>query len=163
LRLPAGLEIGYHDMSPQKRKLMPRFKDRKAELRALLSQRAWDGIAERLACIPGREAVSPLLSFLPREGLLKWRAVLALGVVVPALAATDRDAARIVMRRLLWHLNEDSGNMGWGIAESMGEILAASPSLTEEYGHILLSYALITGRADNHIEHGTLRRGAIGA
>jgi hypothetical protein len=41
----------------------------------------------------------------------------------------------------------------------MGEILAASPPLADDYGHILLSYALTTGRADNHIEHGPLRRG----
>lgn len=138
---------------------MARFRQKKQELRTLLLQADWSSIPPQLAAIPCMEAVSPLLSFLLGGGLLKWRAALALGLVVSRLAEKDMEAARTVMRRLLWHLNEDSGNIGWGIAESMGEILAQTPRLAAEYGRILLSYARQTGKADNYIEHGPLRRG----
>ena len=138
---------------------MARFRQKKQELRVLLLQADWSPIPSKLAAMPCMETVSPLLSFLLGGGLLKWRAVLALGLVVSRLAEEDMESARTVMRRLLWHLNEDSGNIGWGIAESMGEILAQSPRLAAEYGRILLSYARQTGKADNYIEHGPLRRG----
>lgn len=138
---------------------MARFRQKKQELQALLLQAEWSPIPSQLAAMSCMEAVSPLLSFLLGGGLLKWRAVLALGLVVGRLAEENMETARTVMRRLLWHLNEDSGNIGWGIAESMGEILAQSPRLAAEYGRILLSYARQTGKADNYIEHGPLRRG----
>ena len=152
-------QLGEKSSPAIKRIRMARFRQRKQELRALLLQDSWPAIAPLLAAVPGMEAVSPLLGFLLDGGLLKWRAVLALGVVVSRLAEEDTEAARTVMRRLLWHLNEDSGNIGWGIAESMGEILAQSPRLAEDYGRILLSYARQTGKADNYIDHGPLRRG----
>jgi hypothetical protein len=138
---------------------MPKFRPRKRELRGLLLRDNWREVAERLLDIPGLEAVSPLLSFLCDGGLLKWRAVQGLGLVVGRLAEEDTEAARTVLRRLMWSLNEDSGNMGWGMAESMGEILAATPRLAGEYGRILLSYARETDTAGNYIEHGPLRRG----
>ncbi len=111
------------------------------------------------------EAVSPLLSFLPHGGALKWRSVLALGLVVSALAAREGGlaTAREVMRRLMWHMNEDSGNIGWGICEAFGEICAQSPTLASEYGRIALSYVRDTGKADNYLEHGPLRQGAYWA
>ncbi|SBW03696.1 PBS lyase HEAT-like repeat family protein [uncultured delta proteobacterium] len=158
---------------------MTRFKKMKQRLEALLLPPAWPedakSIPEDAAAVTGMEAVSPLLALLPRGGLLKWRAVILLGRVTAALAAgSSQDSphnsmpgsmedARTVMRRCMWHLNEDSGNMGWGIAEAMGEIAAKSPLLAREYGRVILSYARDTGFADNFIDHAALRRGAYWA
>ncbi len=143
---------------------MARFRQRKDELRALLAQEDPAALFAALDALPPMEAVSPLLSFLLDGGTAKWRAVAGLGLVVGRLADEDPEKARIIMRRLIWQLNEDSGNMGWGIAESMGEILAQNQRLATEYGRILLSYARPTGKkADNYIEHGPLRRGVYWA
>lgn len=116
-----------------------------------------------LAGLDAPEAVSPLLSFLPRGGVFMWRAVLVLGRVVPAMAERDMESARTVMRRCMWHMNEDSGNMGWGIAETMGEITARSPAIAAEFGKIVVSYANDTGKADNYIDFLPLRRGVYWA
>ena len=146
---------------------MTRFRALKRELETLLLPPAWPegaaGIPADAATVRGMEAVSPLLALLPRGGLLKWRAVLLLGRVVPDIAAENMEDARTVMRRCMWHMNEDSGNMGWGIAEAMGEIAARSGPLAGEYGRVILSYARDTGFADNFVDHPQLRRGAYWA
>lgn len=143
------------------------FRARKQELRVLLLPPAWP---EEAGAVPDGvvrharpDSISPLLALLPRGGLVMWRAALLCGIAVARLAGQNMEAARIVMRRLLWHLNEDSGNMGWGIPQAFGEILAQSPKLAAEYGRIALSYARDTGFADNYLDHGALRRGAYWA
>ena len=146
---------------------MSKFRSRKREFETLLLPPAWpadaDAVPEAAGEIAGMESVSPLLALLPRGGLLKWRAVIILGRVVAGFAETGMEEGRTVMRRCMWHLNEDSGNMGWGVAEAMGEILAASPALAAEYGRVVLSYLRDTGFADNYIDHAVLRRGAYWA
>jgi hypothetical protein len=122
-----------------------------------------EAVPEGLGAINGMEAVGPLFSFLSRGGLLMWRAVLVLGGTVASIAERDPETARTVMRRCMWHLNGDSGNLGWGIAEAMGEILAQSPRLAAEYGRIALSYANDTGKADNHIDFAPLKKGVYWA
>lgn len=146
---------------------MAGFRASKQVLKKILLPPVWPEDAEAMpaeaAAVRGMEAVSPLLALLPRGGLLGWRAVIVLGTVVADMAETNMDAARNVMRRCMWQMNEDSGNMGWGVAEAMGEILAKSPSLAKEYGKVVLSYVRDTGVADNFVDHPALRRGAYWA
>ena len=61
---------------------------------------------------------------LDRDELIRWRAVSAMGIVTAALADARMDAARVIMRRMMWQLNDESGGIGWGIPEAMGEIMA---------------------------------------
>ena len=145
---------------------MTKFRARKQQLETALLPPHWPedaAVPAAIAAIGGMEAVSPLLALLPRGGLLGWRSVIVLGRVVADLARTDMEDARTVMRRCMWHMNEDSGNMGWGVAEAMGEILALSPALAGEYGRVVLSYVRDTGFADNFVDHAALRRGAYWA
>jgi HEAT repeat protein len=90
---------------------------------------------------PPRRAVSPLIGLLlhPDERI-KWHAVSALGIVVSQLAGMDLEAARTVMRRLIWSLNEESGGIGWGAPETLAEIMAEDGVLAAEFGHLLISY-----------------------
>jgi hypothetical protein len=61
------------------------------------------------------------------------------------------------MRRFMWHMNEDSGNLGWGVPQSMAETLARSALLAKEFRRVLLSYIFNTGRDDNFVDHAPLR------
>ncbi|OQY57743.1 MAG: hypothetical protein B6245_15420 [Desulfobacteraceae bacterium 4572_88] len=107
---------------------------------------------------PPRQAVNPLFSFFHHAGLVKWRAVVTMGAVVSDLAKSDMESARVIMRRLMWTLNDESGGIGWGSPEAMGEIMARSEKLAEEYHQILISYIREDG---NFLEHEILQRGIL--
>ena len=114
---------------------------------------------EKLDQIPAIKVVNALLSFLynPDPGI-KWAAVSAMGALVAKIADHDMEKARVVVRRLMWNLNDESGGIGWGSPEAMGEILTRNDGLAEEYANILLSYAKEDG---NYLEHEILQRGLL--
>ncbi|MEJ2168654.1 MAG: HEAT repeat domain-containing protein [Desulfobacterales bacterium] len=109
--------------------------------------------------LPPRQAVNPLFSFLcSPDQRLKWRAVAAMGRIVSKLAESDLESARVVMRRFIWQLNDESGGIGWGCPESMAEAMARNERLAVEYGCILISYIQ---PACNFLEHQILQRGVV--
>jgi len=81
-----------------------------------------------------------------------------MGAVVAALADREIEAARIIMRRLMWNLNDESGGIGWGSPEAMGEIMARHPRLAREYAAILISFLDPDG---NFLEHERLQEGLL--
>ncbi|MBW2486847.1 MAG: HEAT repeat domain-containing protein [Deltaproteobacteria bacterium] len=131
----------------------------KIKIKKLLLQEDFQrGLAD-VAAIAGRKAVNPLFSFLcSGDDILKWRSVTAMGEVVARLAEKNTESARVIMRRLMWHLNDESGGIGWGCPEAMGEIMARNEKLAEEFWCILISYAQPEG---NFLEHRTLQRGLL--
>ncbi|RLB01513.1 MAG: HEAT repeat domain-containing protein [Deltaproteobacteria bacterium] len=106
-----------------------------------------------------KKVVNYLISALCNcDPLVKWRAVSALGKVVASLADEDMERARIIMRRFMWMLNDESGGIGWGAPESMAEIMACHEGLAREYVPILVSYL----REDaNFLEYEPLQRGLL--
>ncbi|MDM8526072.1 HEAT repeat domain-containing protein [Desulfococcaceae bacterium HSG8] len=114
---------------------------------------------EAICQFPARQVVNPLFSFFySGDDIIKWRAVTAMGAVVSNLAENDMESARVIMRRLLWNLNDESGGIGWGSPEAMGEIMARNKKLAGEYHTILISYIREDG---NYIEHEILQRGVL--
>ncbi|MCK8603353.1 DVU0298 family protein [Desulfoferrobacter suflitae] len=109
--------------------------------------------------IPARKAVNPLFAHLcdPDERV-KMRAVKALGVIVGNLAEHDAESARVIMRRFMWNLNDESGCIGWGAPEALGEIMAVSEKLAREYAHVLVSYVREDG---NFLEYEPLQQGVL--
>ena len=87
---------------------------------------------EALFKVPARKVVNALFSFLfSTDEKIKWAAVTAMGAVVAKIADEDMEAARVVMRRLMWNLTDESGGIGWGSPEAMGEILACHEGLAK--------------------------------
>jgi hypothetical protein len=108
---------------------------------------------------PDQQLVNYLLSFLFHPvPTVKWRTVTALGIVVNRMAHESMESARNIMRRLIWSLNDESGGIGWGSAETMGEIMAVNEPLAREYHCILLSYVQKDG---NPLENPLLERGVL--
>ena len=100
-------------------------RERKARIGKLLGQDDFESALETIRRMTGRQAVNPLFSFLySGDEKIRWRAVTAMGVVVGHLADTAMESARVVMRRFMWNLNDESGGIGWGSPEAMGEITA---------------------------------------
>jgi len=123
----------------------------------------WPGGLAALEGHPPKQLLGPLFAcLLEPDQLVRWRAVTAFGVVVARLYEEKSEDARQLIRQLMWRLNEESGNIAWGIPEAFGEILARQPSLAKEFHRVLCSYIkerdCKTG--DNYLEHCPLRRGA---
>ena len=141
---------------------MARMRSAKQALEKSLQDPGW---REQLPAIAtgGVSHVGPLFSFLLKEPLLMYRAAVALGQTVALLAQSQPEAGRNVVRRFMWHMNEESGNIGWGIPEAFGETLAASPLLAREFHRVLISYIIDLGRDDNFCDHAPLRRSCFWA
>ncbi len=115
---------------------------------------------------PPQELLNPLFNCLcHREQLVRWRAVDGFGLVVPKIADRNPEQARVVMRRFLWMLNDESGGIGWGVPEAMAAVMAGNDLLAEEYLHMLISYTLDDGAEllahGNFLEHAQLQEGVL--
>ena len=130
-----------------------------SELLSLLQDEDLDRSMAAFGKYANRRGIAPLFSFFYRdESWLRWRAITAMGEAVMQMAGRDMEYARNIMRRLIWNLNDESGGIGWGSAEAMGEIMARVPQLAEEYGPLLASYI----REDrNRPDHPDLQAGAL--
>ena len=125
----------------------------------LLQQDSPDRFLSELCRLPARQVVNPLFSFLcSLDEKVKWHAVAAMGAVVSNLAKTNMESARVIMRRFIWQLNDESGGIGWGCPEAMGDTMARNNLLADEYGSILISFIRPDG---NFLEHEILQRGVL--
>ncbi|MDP3430251.1 MAG: hypothetical protein Q8R89_07980, partial [Desulfomicrobium sp.] len=98
---------------------MARNRETKRHILGLLAGDDWEAGLESMAGL-GQQAVAPLFSALCNpSALIRWRAVTGFGIVVAALAAKTPEKARVVMRRFIWSLNDESGGIGWGAPEAM--------------------------------------------
>jgi hypothetical protein len=137
----------------------PSGRELKRMLAALLVSDGFPSSLDAIDDRPGRQVVNPLFAFFcDGDALRRWRAVTAMGRVVARLADENLESARVVMRRFMWNLNEESGGIGWGCPEAMGECMARSSRLADEYACILSSY-LHPDR--NFIEHPALQEGVL--
>jgi hypothetical protein len=113
----------------------------------------------QLEGIPDQQLVGHLFSFFYHmDDRIKFRSVTAMGFLARRISGTRMEKARIILRRIMWNLNDESGGIGWGSPEAMGEILSKSPELAVEFKSILFSYLDHRG---NHIEHEMLQRGVL--
>jgi HEAT repeat protein len=99
------------------------------------------GALTALAAIPPDRRIKPLFSCLCScEPRVKWYAVSAMGQTVATMADQEMESARVVMRRFMWMLNDESGGIGWGVPEAMAECLARHAGLAYEYTHCLVAF-----------------------
>ena len=125
----------------------------------MLREENFDQALATIRSLPGRRVINPLFSFLcSMDPQIKWRAIKAIGEVVKNVAEEDMESARVIMRRMIWNLNDESGGIGWGMPEAMGEAMARHEGLAREYGMILQSYIREDG---NFLEHEPLQRGVL--
>lgn len=91
--------------------------------------------------LPAQSLVHILFSCLCNSSeRSRWYSITLFGRVMARLADEDMEKARVVMRRFMWMLNDESGGIGWGVPEAFGECLASHNKIAEEYAHILVSF-----------------------
>jgi HEAT repeat protein len=126
---------------------------------SLLKLPDFDQALDELSKLHPRKVINTLIASLYTDDEdMKWRAVTAMGFIVSNIAAKDMESARTIMRHLMWSLNDESGGIGWGAPEAMGEIMTCNEGLAEEFAHILLSYIREDG---NYIDYQPLQRGVV--
>jgi hypothetical protein len=132
----------------------------------LLAEPELERIEETLVSWPAKDVVNALFSGICHSNeLVRWHAVSCMGTVVARLADQDMEEGRMVMRRLLWSLNDESGGIGWGAPETMAEIMSCHAGLAREYIHMLISYMREDGEEiwqdGNYLEHESLQQGLM--
>jgi hypothetical protein len=132
---------------------------RHKHIRSLLGSSDFEGtLVEKFGIAP-EKLINQLLCFLyDTDETIRWNAVRGVGITVSAIAQKDLERARTIMRRLIWSLNDESGGIGWGAPEAMGEIMAENNVLAREYHRILISYIDENGNllGNNELERGVM-------
>ena len=139
---------------------MSRFRSTKKLVREILVADDWrDRLGELEECRPG-DLVAPLLNLrLDRVEEVRWRSVTAFGLTADRLARASMEKARVLMRTLMWYMNEESGNLGWGIPHFMAEAMVRNERIAKEFHKILVSYIFCDEECDgNFLDHPELRR-----
>jgi hypothetical protein len=109
--------------------------------------------------LPEERMAGPLFShFYSMKDVVRFRSTSLMGEYAAGLEKKSIEKSRIILRRLMWNLNDESGGIGWGSCEAMGEILSRSQKLAKEFGSILFSYLDPNG---NYLEHDMLQRGLL--
>ncbi len=132
----------------------------KKRILSIFEQKNSAGMIRQILAFPPEQVIGPLFShFYHGEESIRWQAITAMGAVVAGMAENGNiESARVVMRRLMWNLNDESGGIGWGSPEAMGEITAWNARLADEFHRILTSYVWEDG---NFLEHEILQRGVL--
>jgi hypothetical protein len=143
---------------------MARFRSLKVLIRGWFRSDSWDR-SQPLPPECSDEGVStlslvnPLFACLTEGGDTADRAAFALGGVMAKLYGESHEEAKNIVRRFMWHMNEESGNIGWGIPEAFGETLAQCPPLADTFKGVLLHYVYDApeGRSTSFCDHAPLR------
>ncbi|MGB5685483.1 MAG: DVU0298 family protein [Candidatus Electrothrix sp.] len=140
----------------------------KQQVLGLLKQDDLADIETECALLQEKELINALFSGICHsEERIRWHAVSVMGSAVARLAEQDMEEARVILRRLLWSLNDESGGIGWGAPESMAEIMCRHEGLADEYIHMLISYMRPDGEEEcqdgNFLEHEMLQQGLMWA
>jgi len=138
----------------------------KKEILLQLDQYSPEQLKVTLSEFPRVPLINSLFMALcdPNEQI-KWHAVSSFGHIVSTMAEENPESARIIMRRFLWSLNDESGGIGWGAPESMSQIMCENELLRHEYLHMLISYMREDGdelfQDGNYLELPLLQRGLL--
>jgi HEAT repeat protein len=127
-------------------------------LRSLLDQEAYEALVRMARGHEGKTANGLIGLLTDSNETVKWRAVKALGQLTAQMFSEDPEGVRKVIRQLIWNLNDESGGIGWGMPEALGEILAVVPVLREEYSGLLAAYLVEEGCL---LENEQLQKGVI--
>lgn len=131
----------------------------KKELQAQLASHDLTLVMSLLERFSPRQLLNPLIgSLCNNDELSKWLAVSTLGRVVANLADQEMEAGRVVMRRFMWMLNDESGGIGWGVPEAMAEVMAHHTGLADEFHQVLVAQMREDG---NFLELEMLQRGLL--
>ena len=92
--------------------------------------------------------------------IISNRAIKSFHFLAEHLSKNSLEKIRILIRKCIWMLTEESGGIPWNAPRIMGEIMASNLIIAEEFIKILFSYIYETEDCyDNFLENTQLRKG----
>lgn len=92
------------------------------------------------------------------DKLVSSRAIQCFSILTEKISVSEREKIRILMRKCIWMLTEESGGIPWRIPEIMGQIMSADKLIAEDYCDILFSYIHeVESGPENFLEHLPIR------
>lgn len=136
------------------------YKKLKKEIKDILQEQKPDEFFDKLKDYNPDRVINPLIGLLyDSDDLIRFRAVEAIGFISSQRKDTDVEKLRVLMRRFIWNLNEESGGIGWGSPEAMAETAAASEKIYNEFIQIIISY--IDPESGSFLDHEELHPGVV--
>ncbi|MGI6679199.1 MAG: DVU0298 family protein [Dehalobacterium sp.] len=108
----------------------------------LLAKRAFDQLLELFDEKPNVVRKYVTMASQHRDEVFRRQAIDFFGFLAEQRAADQPEYFREIMRRHLWGMNEESGNIDWSAPEIIGAIIAAQPALFKEFAPIMIEAAL---------------------
>lgn len=72
--------------------------------------------------------------------LIVWRTIEAIGEVARTRTGRHLEEVREAIRKLLWCMNDESGNLCWFAGEAIAEILTHMPAIRKDYLLVWLGF-----------------------
>ncbi len=125
----------------------------------------WQFHVEKLLKIHGFKLTNSFFSATYHESnIISSRAIASFGLLTRIFVKTHQEKLRILMRRCIWMLTEESGGIPWKIPEIMGAIMSSDKVIAEDYINILFSYIKeVEDGPENFLEHTPLRKAVYSA
>lgn len=117
-------------------------KGHKGKIFALLEQENYDEILTLFDAEPDLVRRYLTMATYARDAALSEPAVRCFGFLARARGQAQPEFFRETIRRHLWAMNDESGNMDWRGPEIIAQIVAAQPALFAEYASFMLEAAL---------------------
>jgi len=139
----------------------------KKKIFKILENEDYPRFLNSLKSFPPEKTVSYLIAgFYHSKETIRWKAILGFGYLTALITKNNAEHGRIIIRRLMWLLNEESGGMAWGVPEGFAEAIYHSDLLKKEYLHLFVSYIWNPKdnrkhKADNYLEFPPAQRGVI--
>lgn len=116
---------------------------KKQEIYHLLEEKSFDQLLTKFDQEPNLVRKYVTMAAYAKDEDFRQKAIGFFGFLAEKRAAANPEYFREFIRRRLWGMNEESGNMDWSAPELIGAIIAAQPKLFHEFASVMIEAALI--------------------
>lgn len=108
----------------------------------LLRKDAYDELMSLFDLDPSRVRRYLTMATFAEDDVIREKTVNCFGFLAKKRGRTQPEFFRETIRRHIWAMNDESGNMDWLAPEIIGQIVAAQPDLFGEFASIMIEAAL---------------------
>ncbi|MEL7564101.1 MAG: DVU0298 family protein [Dehalobacterium sp.] len=116
--------------------------NKKQEIYQLLDEGSFDLLLSKFDQEPNTVRKYITMATYAQNEKFRQKAIDFFGFLAEKRAAGQPEYFREIIRRHLWGMNDESGNMDWSAPEIIGAIIAAQPELFKEFASVMIEAAL---------------------